>query len=161
MKTVIPRCRSRTLFERTAEFPPEKRPGRRQNCDRGVTYSGYLRFVQQMLTDAKHVACADGEDNVTGTGGFRQVGFDLRKGRIEFRPRNLLRQISGRDADGILLTRSIDLREIRNRRTAELLHKVVKQRSGPAVRVRLEHNDRALIIERLDRVEDLRAAAGV
>ena len=106
-----------------------------------------VRRVQEVLTDAEHVAGAHGQDNVARAGNAAQLGLDLRKRRVKLRARDLRGQIGRRNADGVFLARSIDLRQIDDRRAAQLLHKIIEELCRAAVGVRLEHDDRALIVE--------------
>lgn len=108
---------------------------------------------QEVLADAEHIAGAHGQDNIARAGNTAQLGLDLRERRVEFRTRDLRGQIGRRNADGVFLARSVDLRQIDDCRATELLDKIVEELRRAAVGMRLEHDDRALIVERIDRIE--------
>ena len=112
-----------------------------------------VRRMQEVLADAEHIAGAHGQDNIARAGNAAQLGLDLRERRVEFRTRDLRGQIGRRNADGVFLARSVNLRQIDDRRAAELLDKIVEELRRAAVGMRLEHDDRALIVERIDRIE--------
>ena len=116
--------------------------------------------MQEVLADAEHIAGAHGQDNVARAGNAAQLSLDLRECRVELRTRDLRGQIGRRNADGVFLARGIDLRQIDDRRAAELLHKIVEELRRAAVGVRLEHDDRALIIERIDASSSARSSLG-
>lgn len=112
-----------------------------------------VRRMQEVLADAEHIAGAHGQDNIARAGNTAQLGLDLRERRVEFRTRDLRGQIGRRNADGVFLARSVDLRQIDDCRATELLDKIVEELRRAAVGMRLEHDDRALIVERIDRIE--------
>ena len=116
MKTVIPRCRKRYLCTGSPYFWTQK--SCRNKSDSYLSDSIFIsgsvfriRLLQQMLTDAKHIAGADGQNDITRTGDPAQLALDFRKGRVEFRTRDLRGQIGRRNADGVFLARGVYLRE--------------------------------------------------
>lgn len=108
---------------------------------------------QDILADLIHVPRADGEHDIPRRGYRAQGVLKLVEGRAEHCAVDLICERGGGDADGVLLARCEYLREQQHVGAAQLLHKIVKQRGGAGIGVRLEHDDRALVVEVLDRVE--------
>lgn len=111
-----------------------------------VSLSGYPR---RSYTRSR----ADGEHDIPRRGYRAQGVLKLVEGRAEHCAVDLICERGGGDADGVLLARCEYLREQQHVGAAQLLHKIVKQRGGAGIGVRLEHDDRALVVEVLDRVE--------
>ena len=106
-----------------------------------------------MISDTEHIAGTNCENDVSRLCSFAEGLLNLRKGLKKPGARNLSGQISGGDANSILLSCGINLRKICDRRTAKLLNKVLKQRMCAGVGMRLENNDCTGVVQCLHSIE--------
>ena len=116
-----------------------------------------LRLATEHAGHPLYRARANDQYQIPGLPAALDVGYDLRKGADVTAVYALLGQRVaqglGGDANGVLLARGVDIGQHRLVDRAQLVDKVLKQRAGPGIGVRLEGADDALVVHQADRLQ--------